>query len=303
MGPERWGSRLTLRRIVSSALALTLSACLQWCPPKVTLSPIPDNDLVSLVDSSAVGFVGKVIARGATTTAAAPRSRLTATVRALEILPPESLSIITAGDVVTLEMSARDTASLFEGVNYAFLANGVSLDTGVVLAEVALLDASSAKSRSAAANRIRAARIAAEDARLQQHLAQADVVLLGAVRSVARAATRDSSVRSRRVVGEAQWKIGQIAVRYSWRGDTAMLRYGIPLLFPGSSHIRWAGAPRLRPGDSALYLAHRGTLPTVLRSGRDSTAFFVLHEIDVHTVAESSRVARLLKSPARRGKE
>lgn len=308
MRRQRSTGRHKLVRLVICGLLASLPACTKNSESVAVRRDLTDADLVPLIDSSGAVFLGDVISRGTRTTAAIPASRLTAIVRVSELADPESLSLIAPGDLVTLRVS--DTTSLFENTRYGFLANILALDTGVVVGEVARLDASTSDARASAINRIRTARVAAEDGRLQRHLEDGDVVVLGVVKRLEhwtsetargsigrflRPASPGPSRRSASREGGPLWQAAHVDVRYRWRDGSGGGQGSIPLYFPGSRHVSFADAPRPAIGDSGIFIAHKGTLPSTTRRGGDSTAYFLLHSHDVRTVAESTKVARLVK--------
>lgn len=128
--------------------------------------------------------------------------------------------------------------------------------------------------------------LAVPDRELLRRLDSAELVLLGTVREVR------EPVGGRKVPGSEHDPVWREAILKV--GSLEKGRPGSPtvtFLFASSRDVQWAGAPKAREGQEAIWLLRREQKPGLL--GRD---LVILEPLDVLPPGELERVRRLIRN-------
>lgn len=133
------------------------------------------------------------------------------------------------------------------------------------------------------------------DARLLARAASADAVIVGRVLAV-------EPVRGERGLPsehDPEWVVAQVAVVRAIRGQPKARTCGqgscVEVAFAQSKDIRWFRAPKLAPGQEAVFLL-RPAQSELLREGEEPPAAYVLmHPDDLRPVSEETRLRELIR--------
>ena len=134
---------------------------------------------------------------------------------------------------------------------------------------------------------IRAAQDAAE-AELTQRLAQAEIVVSGVVVAVAPFDGPQLGFNH-----APDWQKATIQIDTVEKGKTTTKT--IDVLFASSTDIAWSRSPKLKKGDSGVWLLHSHDT-----FGRPVQGLAVVHTADHQPITELARVRELLKNTAKR---
>lgn len=126
--------------------------------------------------------------------------------------------------------------------------------------------------------------LAMDEASLLTRLREAELVVVARVATV-----RPSSQRGRIRLTEhhPQWRDAVLVIREALKGE----RSGrLTILFPGSVDVMWRDAPRLSPGQEAIFL-----LSPAPAEFTDRRALAVVQPLDVQPLSELERIRTLLR--------
>ncbi len=288
---------MIVKGIATATLALGLLACTQTNAPQPPQPVVGlDSAFVEAAGNSPAVFRGIVLARPGSTTDGVAASRLTTLVRVDSLHQWGTAVDITAADTITVVV--RDTLTLNVNTRYGFLANGLAVDSGVVVRENWKQVASTAAEWTAFIDAYNAAVPLALDRETRAHLPRIDVVFWGVVTAIQPPQISDSISRiSRHSESAPSWRVATIIPRGVLRGSPGLISQPTPVLFPGSRQLMFAAVPRPGIADVRLYLLHRpGRLAGFTFAGIDTSRTFVLFDpLDVRPLGDTTRVARLLK--------
>ena len=279
---------------IASGLTLALVACPepQVLPPS---PPLGDSAFVALVGASSVVFVGTVVALPGRTTDAVPMTPRTAVVRVDSLVNWAPAVDIAPGESVTVVL--RNTTLPALKSRYAFLGNGVAVDSGVVLEETARYAAESTALVASFLTGYGDAVPRAVDRETYDHLREIGLVAWGPVTAVAPVILSAEVARRNRSESAPNWWVATIVPRRVLRGDTMLVSRPQRVFYPSSRHMIYASVPRPRDGDIGVYLLHRpAQFAELFFAGIDTAGAFVIFDtLDVRPSGDTTRVADLLK--------
>jgi hypothetical protein len=246
------------------------------------------NDL-----TSQAGFVfeGEVVEVGASTArsfAATPESTVVRVTRILKSTP--TLAMYT-GQQITVQM--EQPTSLKVGEQAVFFTHGLHFGDGLVVSEVGNVPAGDATMQ----DQVNSAAQSASDTELTQRLAQATLVVSG-VASAPAPLSPAAGPLAATVVGtgtrpisehDPDWWQAIIKVATVEKGTSPGATTTV--IFPHSMDIAWYRAPKVKEGDTGIWLLQNRDL-----RGRPVPAPAIVHPQDFQPEPAMSRVRSLLTS-------
>ncbi len=273
--------------------------CMCACPSRdkassVIVPSLGDSAFVDIVAKSGAAFVGTVVARPGRTTDAVPLTRMTAIVRLDSLVAWGSAVDIAPGESITVVL--QDTANVQLNTSYAFVGNGVALDTGIVVQET--WREAGAQTLVAFRDAHQSATDRAFDRETYDHLPQIALVVWGAITDEGGLALGDSVLRLNRYESAPEWRQAALVPRRVLRGAPSLLSQTLRVLYPGSRYSGYALSPRPKRGDLGVYLLHLpGQFPRRLFTGIDTANTFVLFDrLDARPSGDTARVVNVLNA-------
>jgi hypothetical protein len=213
-------------------------------------------------------FTGTVQALKRATVPNIPLNKRTAVVRVDEVVRGSGALAHLAGRDITVQLGDRETVR--PGQAATFYAEGWLFGENVAVRSLGHADvtqgAAAAVARAADPVQAKAERD------LREHVADADLIVRGRVASVALPARRASGAGATAPISEhaALWREAVIDIDHVAKGKRSSKR--VTVRFPSSTDVRWAKAPKLQPGQEALFLLH---------GAGGSAGYTLLHAQDV----------------------
>jgi len=204
-------------------------------------------------------FTGTVQALRRSTVPNIPVSSRTAVVRVSDVVRGSGALSDLAGRDITVQLGDRER--IRPGQAATFYAEGWLFGDSVAVRSLGHADVGRAAAVAAARPGDPVRVKAAKD--LDDHVAEADLIVRGRVARVAVAATplgrapsRGSTPKCTTPISEhaAQWREAVIDVAEVSKGTSRTRR--VTVKFPSSSDVRWAKVPKLRPGQEGVFLLH-----------------------------------------------
>ena len=237
-------------------------------------------------------FIGTVQALKRSTVPNIPPSRRTAVVRVDEVIRGSGALSHLARRDITVQLGARE--QIKPGQAATFYTEGWLFGEGVAVRSLGHSDVArgSALAAASGADPVRAK--GAKD--LDEHVADTDLVVRGRVARVASATPRrvragltGYTPKTTPFVSEhaALWREADIDVDEVIKGTHRIKR--VTVRFPGSTDVRWAKVPKLRPGQEGVFLLHADT----------GSGYTLIHAQDVQP-PESGHVALRARTSRRR---
>lgn len=199
-------------------------------------------------------FKGTVQRLRQATMPSVPVNDKTVVVRVDEVLrAPEALAGY-AGHDITVQLGPTETVK--RGEQAVFYTNGWLFGDSVAVQAVGHTDA---KAATAAAG-VKPPAQAKADRDLEDHVADADLVVTGRVATIRLPAESEvyaAGARPAAPVSEhsALWREAVIDVDAVGKGRSSSKR--VVVRFPSSTDVRWATAPKLHPGQAGVFLLHK----------------------------------------------
>jgi hypothetical protein len=249
----------------------------------------------SLINRSSIIFVGTVVRLHAVSFRAVPASKKTAVVRVDRVIEKPGTVALTAGHEITVEL--KEPAKFKEGSSATFYAQGWILGQGIAVREVgheASTPAAAASTGQIGA-RVAQARQQLSDADLRARLSGADMVVVGRVSAVRKAAV---SAGGRKFITEhdPDWQEATIRVESAMKGARAGDE--VVLRFPGSNDVMYRNAPKFKADQEGVFIMKKDSvtgLPRLMVGTTQVDAYVVHRSSTLLPKADSSRVKQLLK--------
>jgi hypothetical protein len=238
-------------------------------------------------------FVGAVQRVGASDIPTIPASDATAVVAVEEVLHAPDALVGFGGQEVTVRLAAPGSVS--EGQRATFFTTVLAFADGLGLAELEHHPAE--EEVGALAGRVTDARASATEQRMQDHVARADVIVSGRVADVrppSAASVLASGTEAPVSEHDPQWMEAVLAVDSVVKGTQPAGETVV--LFPASTDVAWARAPKFQVGHEGVYLLHSQEptpeLSPRLRAGGPAV-FMALDPLDVRPSEEIDHVRQL----------
>jgi len=253
----------------------------------------------------------------------------TAIVRVDDIIQAPAPFAALAGQDITVQVGGRKKFS--NGTSAIFFANGWRIGDGVAVRAVEFLPAGDEPPRMKAAAALPSTSaphgltpLRAEAARrlanqeLEQHVADADMVVTGRVTEVRSAATPDSepSIRARRVAANEKeavprpqrfsehdplWHEAVVDVQAVEKGPATAKQ--VVVRFPSSTDVRWYKSPKFTPGQEGVFILRKAEQPSpTVRSAKAFAAtadqaevYSVEHSTDFQPMHRAEHVRMFIK--------
>jgi hypothetical protein len=222
-----------------------------------------DEEMSDLLREAAFSFVGTVEHLGAATMEDLPIGERTAVVRVDQVLhAPEAFAHL-AGSSVTLELRP-DIEPPEVGATFVFFANGLAFGISVALLEIgrrpveAIEPHLALTAESGGTAPFESLQRQVEGARLREHAAGADAIVLGRVVGLERAS--GSPVREH----DPDWWRATLHVTHVEKGDVEQ-DAEIQALYANSLDVRWRESPKPKASQNGLWFLHstEGELATL----------------------------------------
>jgi hypothetical protein len=220
-------------------------------------------------------FTGTVQALKRSTVPNIPPSSRTAVVRVDDVVRASGALSRLAGHDITVQLGDRER--MRPGQTATFYTESWLFGEGVAVRSLGHADVRRAAAVTAASAREPVRAKAAKD--LDQHVADADLIVRGRVARVASRATTPGHARGAGSTPKAAapisehaalWREAVIDVDQVTKGTRLANR--VTVRFPSSTDVRWAKVPKLRPGQEGVFLLHRADT---------DSGYTLLHEQDV----------------------
>ncbi len=251
----------------------------------------------TLVKRSDIIFIGTVTKVGAVAVPEVAPSARTVVVRVDQVLEKPAAVALKAGDSVTVQ--TLPSGSLKAGTQATFYTTGWIFGRGVAVREVGHEPGRSqvvAADQQAAVTRARAL---VNDADLRARIQAAAMVVAGRVEQVRPAALTPSPARPKRITEhDPDWQEAIIQVEDGIKGAQAGER--VVVRFPGSPDVAWVGTPRFAAGQEGTFLLHKDSVtgsPLAMVAGQSVPAYTALHQLDVLSKQDATRVRAMIKKP------
>lgn len=273
------------RRLVE---AIGVVASVSVAGPAAAQLPSVDS-LAKLVPRSAFVFVASVVAPSVPVVPRGPVLRHIAALRVLESIATPPGFRMRRGDRVQLVVYAADAPAV--GSRAVVFATGWLADDTLSLIQVARFAAQSSAEWRRVKTSYDSLRLAGRRAALQQSVETASLVTVAVVDSVVPVPDRRPPIA--RGEHDPVWARVSITPRRVAKGDSALVSQRVVLLVPTNRSNLWAHAPRLAPGDTALFVL--SAIPSASPMVKiDSAARFILPDsVSVRRTADTT----LLRTP------
>lgn len=235
--------------------------------------------------TSQAGFVfeGEVEQMGASTSSGFAPTPDTAIVRISKILKSTPSLAGYAGQQVTVQM--EQPATLQTGQQATFFTHGIHFGEGVVVNAFGSSPAGDPATQSLVEN----ATQSASDTELTQRLAQADLVVSGVAAAPSKMLSVTEGVISRPISEhDPDWWQATINVNSVEKGEDPGPTTTV--IFPHSIDIAWYRSPKVKEGDSGVWLLHNRDL-----FGRSVPARAIVHPLDFQPTTALDHVRSLMK--------
>jgi hypothetical protein len=250
----------------------------------------------ALVRQSDIIFIGTVTQVGAVAAPEVPASNRTVVVRVDKVLEKPAAVALAAGDSVTVETVRA--GSLKAGTQATFYTTGWIFGRGVAVREVGHEPGRSPVVVADQQEAVARARLDVNDAELKAHLQRAAMVVAGRVDQVRPAELAAPAHPKRITEHDPDWQEAIIQVQDALKGAQAGER--VVVRFPASRDVAWVGAPKFAVGQEGTFLLHRDSTtgsPTTMIAGRSVPAYTALHQFDVLSKQDATRVRALIPKP------
>jgi len=251
----------------------------------------------ALVKQSDIIFIGTVTQVGAVAAPEVPASPRTVVVRVDKVLEKPAAVALAEGDSVTVETVRA--GSLKPGTQATFYTTGWIFGRGVAVREVGHEPGRSPVVVADQEAAVAKARLEVNDADLLAHIQRAAMVVEGRVAQVRPAELAGTPAHPMRITEhDAQWQEAIIQVDDGLKGARAGEQ--VVVRFPGSHDVAWVGAPRFAVGQEGTFLLHKDSTsgsPSAMIAGRSVPAYTALHQLDVLTKQDATRVRALIRKP------
>jgi len=204
-------------------------------------------------------FVGTLRRLNAATMDAVPVTESTAVVTVDEVLQAPPMFTDLAGSDITVQLSSAQQVQ--EGQQATFFTTGGIYGTSIAVQEVGHVEGRVGVERAAELAALSPATPEHQTTRLQQRIADADVVVVGMVSSIKFPEGYDPH-------GPASehaplWREATIEVESVGKGD--LPQDGITILYAESTDAEWYQTPTFRVGQSGIFLLDRREIPELQR--------------------------------------
>jgi hypothetical protein len=210
-------------------------------------------------------------------------------VRVLDVLYVKPPASVKAGDTVIVAPYGDAREPIAPGTRAVFYANGWIYGKHLSVREIGRtpLERSTARTK----REIAEAKTEAENDRIVERIAAAELVIAGKVRSV-----RPFDEANRRVpISEhaADWRLAEIAVakRYKGQSETTVL-----VAFPASRDVMWAESPKFKEGQEGIWILQRPRNLEQIFSSAKAPVFTAIAARDFRPKSDADRIVRLLKA-------
>jgi hypothetical protein len=249
----------------------------------------------AMIRRSSIIFVGTVVKLQAVSFPAVPVSRKTAVLKVDRVIEKPATVTLAAGLEVTVEL--KDPAKFKVGSTATFYTEGWILGQGVAVREVgheaATVTATATPGQ--IETKVAQARQQLTDADLRDRLRSADMVVVGRVSTVRKAAL---AAGGKKFITEhdPDWQEATIKVESAMKGarggDEVVVR------FPGSNDVMYRNAPRFKTDQEGVFIMKKDAvtgLPRIMVGTTQVDAYVVHRSTDVIPKSDSSRVKQLMK--------
>jgi len=274
-----------------SAILLAVALALPGVPAVAQMSR------AALVKQSDIIFIGTVTQVGAVAAPEVPASPRTTVVRIDNVLEKPAAVALAPGDWVTVE--TVQPGSLKPGTQATFYTTGWIFGRGVAVREVGHEPGRSPVVVADQQEAVARARLEVNDADLKAHIQRAAMVVAGRVEQVRPAELAAAPTRPKRITEhDPQWQEAIIQVQDGIKGAQAGDQ--VVVRFPGSRDVAWVGAPRFTVGQEGTFLLHKDSTtgsPLTMIGGKAVPAYTALHDVDVLSKQDATRVRALIRKP------
>ncbi|TLY54876.1 MAG: hypothetical protein E6K55_04650 [Gemmatimonadetes bacterium] len=274
-----------------SAILLAVALALPGVPAVAQMSR------AALVKRSDIIFIGTVTQVGAVAAPEVPASPRTTVVRIDNVLEKPAAVALAPGDSVTVE--TVQPGSLKPGTQATFYTTGWIFGRGVAVREVGHEPGRSPVVVADQQEAVARARLEVNDADLKAHIQRAAMVVAGRVEQVRPAELAAAPTRPKRITEhDPQWQEAIIQVQDGIKGAQAGDQ--VVVRFPGSRDVAWVGAPRFTVGQEGTFLLHKDSTtgsPLTMIGGKAVPAYTALHDVDVLSKQDATRVRALIRKP------
>lgn len=261
---------------------------------RLTATSSADDYADALMRSSFV-FTGSVTRLHASTTPSV-RPRANTVVVAIRpeidtvfVVPKAARSLV--GRSVTLILQRTD--SLVVGSALVVFASLATADTSLGLREVDYI-VDHGTSHDVYAARLRDAREVLARREWTAMVQRSAAVVVGTVDSVSRLVVPESLARTVRFEHAPRWMDATVRIDRVSKPDTLREGLRVHVLFPGSTDVAFADAPRLAPHARLLLgLQPLATMPAAYRGGVPRGVYYILDASEVRSPSDTSRFKRI----------
>jgi hypothetical protein len=248
-----------------------------------------------MVKKASIIFVGTVVKLKAVSFSAVPLSGKTAVVRVERVIEKPATVTLTEGQEVTVDL--KDPTKIKEGNRATFYAEGWILGQGVAVREVGhdLETLTATRAPGEAETKVAQARQQLSDADLKARVKGADMVVVGRVSSIRKAAIAAGG-KTRITEHDPDWQEATIKVESSMKGsrggDEVVLR------FPGSNDVMFRNHPKFKADQEGVFIMKKDAVTGLprLMVGNVQKDAYVAHKYSILLPkSDSARVQKLLK--------
>jgi hypothetical protein len=221
---------------------------------------------------------------GASTASGYPAAAENAIVRVIRIIKsPPALSGY-EGQRITVRL--QTPVSLKVGQRAVFFTHGIHYGDGLVVNEIGSVEGAA----SALTADLSSALQASDDTDMTQRLAQAELVVSGVASAPKRYLAAPTGTGPVRRISEhdPDWWSSTITIDTVEKGIHSDKTTDV--IFPNSMDVTWFRSPKVKEGDSGVWLLHNRDV-----FGRAAPALAVTHPLDFRPIEEVNRVRALLK--------
>jgi hypothetical protein len=228
-------------------------------------------------------FQGTVNRLNATTEPQMAASPSTAVVRVDRLIQGQDMVSDVVGKEITVQLLKPRSVAV--GRPLMFFSNIAVMGKSVAVKEVAHFDVTRS---STMAGQVADYNKSKPERDLQRRVASAELIVTGTVDSIGtRAAAREGPEGSEH---DPEWTQATVTVQSTEKGAA---QQRVTVWFAASDDIRWFRSPKLKAGQSAVFLLHRPRE----RERDQPTGYTVVDQLDVQPAPQRDRVRQLINRP------
>jgi hypothetical protein len=240
-------------------------------------------DIHQLIDKSSFVFAGTVKALKASTMAIVPATESTAVVHVDDVVYNAGVVTDVLGHDITVRLATP--GALKKGEHAVFFSNVDTYGESIVVGVISHFE-STKEALETIRGQIKDYQARLSDERLQERIAQADLIVTGTITAVRPTA----ETQQRPPVSEHDPRWWEVTLRPESIEKGPAQKGDVTFYFPNSDDVRWFGSPKFKAGQQGVFLLHRSDDATLGVHGLTA-----LNALDSQTMEQRATVQKLIR--------